>query len=84
MELKIKTDGKEYVSKPFDFKAMCLVNEKHNDEAVKGPLMICRDAVEYLFEGTGADLDKISPGKAAKLCMSVWSQYIKELTSKND
>ena len=30
--------GKKYVSKPFDFKAMCIVNDAHNDESKHGPL----------------------------------------------
>ena len=45
-------DKVKYVSKPFDFEAMCIINDAHNDENKKGPLSICRDALDYMFEGT--------------------------------
>lgn len=82
--LKFKLDGKEYTSKPFDFKAMCLVNEGHNNEELNGPLMMCSAAVDYLFEG--APIDKLSPGKRASLCTQCWSLYVAELSNseKND
>lgn len=38
-------DKVKYVSKPFDFEAMCIINDAHNDENKKGPLSICRDAL---------------------------------------
>ena len=82
--IKFKYDGKSYESKPFDFKAMCLVNEGHNDENRKGPLMMCHEAVKYMFEGTEAPLNEIKPGAMAKLCTAVWNIYIAELSEKND
>ena len=39
-------DKVKYVSKPFDFEAMCIINDAHNDENKKGPLSICRDALD--------------------------------------
>ena len=42
-------DKVKYVSKPFDFEAMCIINDAHNDENKKGPLSICRDALDYMF-----------------------------------
>lgn len=84
--IRFKTGGKEYSSKPFDFKAMCMVNERHNDEDIKGPLMMCKDAVEYLFDGTdgAAVLAKLPPGELAKLCVAVWQLYITALETKNE
>ena len=52
-------DKVKYVSKPFDFEAMCIINDAHNDENKKGPLSICRDALDYMFEGTDATQDII-------------------------
>ena len=34
-------------------------NDAHNDENKKGPLSICRDALDYMFEGTDATQDII-------------------------
>ena len=31
-------DKIKYVSKPFDFEAMCIINDAHNEENKKGPL----------------------------------------------
>lgn len=53
-------DKVKYVSKPFDFEAMCIINDAHNDENKKGPLSICRDALDYMFEGTDATQDVMS------------------------
>ena len=36
--LTFKHDNKKYVSKPFDFEAMCIINDAHNDENKNGPL----------------------------------------------
>lgn len=82
--LTFKHENKEYTSKPFDFKAMCLVNEGHNNEKFKGPLMMCDEAVKYLFDD--APLEKLSPGKRAALCTKCWSLYVEELnnSAKND
>ena len=30
--LTFKHENKKYVSKPFDFEAMCIINDAHNDE----------------------------------------------------
>ena len=57
--LTFKHDNKKYVSKPFDFEAMCIINDAHNDENKNGPLNICREAVDYMFEGTDATQDII-------------------------
>lgn len=85
--LSIKTEKKTIVSKPFDFATMCMVNEKHNDEKVKGPLNMCKDAVDYMFEGTEATqevIDNLSVNVRAKLCLAVWNMYIDALTAKNE
>ena len=36
--LTFKHDNKKSVSKPFDFEAMCIINDAHNDENKNGPL----------------------------------------------
>ena len=70
--LTFKHDNKKYVSKPFDFEAMCIINDAHNDENKNGPLNICREAVDYMFEGTDATqdiIDAIDVGTHSRLCM---------------
>lgn len=85
--LSITVNKKTIVSKPFDFETMCLVNDAHNDEKKKGPLNICRDAVDYMFEGTEATQEIIN-GLAARvrssLCIKVWNMYIDALSAKNE
>lgn len=83
--LTFKVGKKEYKSKPFDFAAMCYINEKQNDEKIKGVLMMCDDAVKYLFDGTDGEnaIKDIAPGAYAQLCIDVWNMYIRELSRKN-
>ena len=76
--LTFKHDNKKYVSKPFDFEAMCIINDAHNDENKNGPLNICREAVDYMFEGTDATqdiIDAIDVGTHSRLCMELWKFY---------
>ena len=83
--LTFKHDNKKYVSKPFDFEAMCIINDAHNDENKNGPLNICRDAVDYMFEGTEATQDIINSldvNTRSRLCIELWKFYIEALTSK--
>lgn len=85
--LTFTKDKIKYVSKPFDFEAMCIINDAHNDETKKGPLNICRDAVDYLFEGTEATDDVICAldiNTRAKLCIKLWGFYVDALASKNE
>lgn len=85
--LTFTVDKKKYVSKPFDFETMCIINDAHNDDKIKGPLRICRDAVDYMFEGTEATQDIIesmSVNDRSRLCMELWKFYMEALTSKNE
>lgn len=77
----------KYISKPFDFEAMCLINDAHNDDKKHGPLNICRDAVDYMFEGTDADqsvIDSLDVSVRSGLCIKLWEFYIEAVTSKNE
>ena len=85
--LTFTVDKKKYVSKPFDFEAMCIINDPHNDENQKGPLNICRDAVDYMFEGTEATqdvIDSLDLSERSKMCITLWGFYLDALTSKNE
>ncbi len=85
--LTFTKDKKKYVSKPFDFEAMCIINDAHNDDEKKGPLNICRDAVDYMFEGTEATqdiIDALDIGERSKMCVTLWGFYVDALTSKNE
>lgn len=84
--LTFTKDDKKYVSKPFDFEAMCIINDAHNDDAKKGPLNICRCAVDYMFEGTDATEDVITSldaGERSRMCIELWGFYVDALSSKN-
>lgn len=85
--LTFTKDKIKYVSKPFDFETMCIINDAHNDENKKGPLTICRDAVDYMFEGTNATqdiIDSIDTSERSRLCLKVWGFYIDALQTKNE
>lgn len=84
--LSITVDKKTIVSKPFDFETMCIINDAHNDESKKGPLNICRDAVDHMFEGTAATqeiINGLDVGVRSKLCLKVWEFYLEALSTKN-
>ncbi len=84
--LTFTKDKQKYVSKPFDFEAMCIINDAHNDGTKNGPLNICREAVDYMFEGTDATQDiieSLDTGDRAKMCIELWSFYVDALSSKN-
>ncbi len=77
-------DKVKYVSKPFDFEAMCIINDAHNDENKKGPLSICRDALDYMFEGTDATqdiIDSVDVNERAKMSCTL-GFYVDALSSK--
>lgn len=79
-------DDKKYVSKPFDFEAMCIINDIHNSGLKRGPLNICRDALDYMFEGTEATqdvIDSMDVGERTRLCIELWGFYAEALSSKN-
>ena len=85
--LSITVNKKTIVSKPFDFKAMCIINDRHNDAEAKGPLSMCADAVDYLFEGTEATqevIDALDVEKRTQLCLTLWRMYMDTITSKNE
>ena len=81
------TQGKKkYVSKPFDFETMCIINDAHNDPDKKGPLNMCREAVEYMFEGTEATkdvIDALGLTEHTALCLQLWQMYVDTLAGKN-
>ena len=82
--LTFTKDKKKYVSKPFDFKAMCIINGNHNDDSLKGPLAYSADAVDYMFEGSEATqdvIDSLDVGTRTRLCMQLWNMYIDALSA---
>lgn len=85
--LTIKNEKKTIVSKPFDFETMCIINDAHNDETRKGPLNYCKEALNYMFEGTEATqavIDKLDAGTRSRLCIEIWKMYMDALTGKNE
>lgn len=85
--LTFTKDKTKYVSKPFDFEAMCIINDAHNDDTKNGPLTICRDAVDYMFEGTEATqdiIDTLDISERSKMCITLWGFYVDALSSKNE
>ena len=70
--LSIKVNKKTIVSKPWDFKTACIINDAHNDPTKRGPLNICSDTLYYIFEGTEATqdvIDKLDVAIRTNLCL---------------
>lgn len=82
--LTLKVGEKNIASNPFDFEAMCLVN----DEQFKGRGSIAcgRSAIPYMFQGTAvtdAVLDTLSIEVITKMSLEVWGFYLDALASVN-
>ena len=85
--LTYEKDGKTYISKPFDFEAMCIINDSHMQNENCGFFRHCRDAVDYLFEGTDVTqdvIDNMDIGERVEMCRTLWLFYIDALSSKNE
>lgn len=84
--LCLEVDGKKIVSKPWDFEAMCIVDDARGK--ARGDLSLTKDAVAYLFEGTEATasvLNTVPPAEIATFCKKVCAWYISDmdLAAKN-
>lgn len=82
--LTFEYKGKKYVSKPFDFESLCIINEEHiNADRERASIYrIAAPAVDYLFEGTDATqdiIDSLPPAQRAKLCSAAWDMYAAEI-----
>lgn len=76
--ISVVKEDKTVVSRPFDFEAMCLVDDAHSAAKRPGILRMCRPAVEYMFDGTeagGEFIKTLDPGAMAALCLEVWDMY---------
>lgn len=81
--LSVKLGDKEIISKPFDFEALCRVNDAHASEAVNGIVNYGRAAVAYLFEGTVLTEEALASlpiEENIRLCTKVWDFYIEAMT----
>lgn len=77
--LVIKMGKGKIISKPWDFEAMCLVDDNRKEGAGTGAL----EAVYYLFEGTKATNEYLTnlPRKTVLgLCNQVWLWYLDDVT----
>ena len=82
--LTFTAGNKKYVSKPFDFETMCMVNDANSIEG-KGMLSMCKDAVDYMFEGSDATQDIINGlcvSERCRLCREVWNFYVEAASAK--
>lgn len=84
--LSFTHNKKKYVSKPWDFEAMCRVQEIHVARETDSIGRICGGAVDYLFEGTQATQDVLdaSPAEKMRMCREVWAWYLEDMTAKNE
>ncbi len=91
--LTFTKDGKKYVSKPFDFKTACIINDKHSQNMCAelpdrmGVLSMCYEAVTEMFNGTEVTqdiMDSLSIKTKSSLCCKLFDIYIAECFPKNE
>ncbi len=84
--LSFTHNKKKYISKAWDFEAMCRVQEIHIKRETDSIGRICGSAVDYLFEGTQATQDILDASTAEKMrmCREVWNWYLEDMTVKNE
>lgn len=85
--LVIKIGRGKIISRPWNFEAMCIVDDARLGEENPGVLKLAIDAVFYLFEGTGATeeyLKKLPEKTMMDLCMKVWTWYSTDLIYASD
>lgn len=74
--LYIKSGREKIVSKPWDFEAMCLIDDTKRSGA--GMIRAGMSAVYYLFTGTKATndvIDGLADAKKAELAMRAYGWY---------
>ncbi len=79
--LSLEVGGEIVISRPFDFEAMCLMNDKHS-QGNCGKWTIAANALSYMFEGTKATTEVLkaaNPTELANLCDRLWNMYVTEL-----
>lgn len=79
--LSFNVGGEVIVSRPFDFEALCLMNDVHALQT-KGKFSICANAIPYLFEGTKVTndvLDNADVTEIGILCDDLWEIYSTEI-----
>lgn len=87
--LRIDIDGKTILSKPFDFEAMCLIDDARFKDKDGGALRTGFAALPYMFDQTEITdeiLNNLSGGEKVSLAKQVYSWYITEMVNapKND
>lgn len=78
--LTFKSGKRNFISKPWDFEAMCRVQEAQLSGA-KGIGVTGGNAVDYLFEGTDATQDVLNAAIVEKMdmCRTVIDWYYKDM-----
>lgn len=87
--LTFKVGNKKYISKPWDFEALCRVQEEHIKKETDSIGRIAGGAVDYLFEGTEATQDILNAATVEKMrmCREVFGWYLADMgaiAGKND
>lgn len=82
--ISFELNGKTYTSNPFDFEAMCLINDKHDGS--NGVYRIAAEAVDYMFRGVSGVSDEVIHAldlkTRARLCREVWQMYFDTLKNE--
>lgn len=81
--LSIKVNKKTIISKPWNFRALCLVQNVHTAGQTNSIGMMCSDAVDYLFEGTEATQEILDANVVEKMamCRKAWGWYLDDMSA---
>lgn len=83
--VSIKLGNNKIVSKPFDFEAMCKINEVHGTGNV-GLVSLGNAALAYLFEGTEVTdsvIEALPLSERSALCMAIAHMYLDVIAEAN-
>lgn len=84
--LSCKHKGEIIVSRPFDFEALCLINDMIM-RGDKGKFSAAYNALPYMFEGTKITNEVISCMEMTELglmCDELWGFYLEEIQRMSD
>ncbi len=83
--VSIKLGNNKIVSKPFDFEAMCKINEVHGKGNI-GLISLGNAALSYLFEGTEVTdsvIEALPMNERSALCMAIAHMYLDVIAEAN-
>ena len=83
--VKIKLGNNTVVSKPFDFEALCLINDVHG-RGNTGMVSLGRAALSHMFEGTEVTesvIESLPIAEKTAICVKIAEFYMETIREAN-